>query len=122
MTPRELKSAIHGRLKMAHSRVYYQNAPTKVESPYLVYDLPNAIDQGGPPEVWVLDVDGWDEGVDTAALDALMESVDSVLQRQTLVAGGARACVYRDIRLSPITEDNTELKRRRYTYQVRVYQ
>lgn len=122
MTPRDLKNAIQERLKMVHSRVYYQNAPSGATFPHLVFDLPNAIDQGGPPEVWVLDVDGWDKGVDTAALDTLMESVDSVLQRQTLVAGGARAQVYRDIRLAPITEDNTELKRRRYTYQVRVYQ
>lgn len=122
MTPRELKSAIRERLKMVHSRVYYQNAPSKAEPPYLVYDLPNAIDQGGPPEVWVLDLDGWDEGGDSGVLDALMESADSVLHRQTLAAHGARAQVYRDMRLAPITEENNRLKRRRYTYQVRVYQ
>lgn len=122
MSPRELKTAIHAFLKTKHPRVYFQNAVPEATFPYLVYDLPNAIDTGELPEVWVLDVDFWDNKPDTSELDALVESIDSDLHRKTFVIGNARAQVYRDIRLAPITADEPTLKRRRYTYQVRVYQ
>ena len=131
MTARDLKLAIHTLLKSKHPRVYYQTAPSKAKFPYIIHDLPNAIDSGEPPEVWVLDVDGWDQGGesggldesgDSGALDALMELVDAELHRKTLFVSDARVQIYRDMRLAPVTEENDRLKRRRYTYQVRVYQ
>jgi hypothetical protein len=122
MSPRELRLTIQAFLNTKHPRVYFQKAVAGAVFPYIVYDLPNAFETGEPPEVWVLDVDCWDNNPDTAALDALIESIDSELHRKTLVIGNARAQVYRDTRLAPITEDEPTLKRRRYTYQVRVYQ
>lgn len=122
MSPSELRAAIYSHLRTKHSRVYFQNAAPDATFPYIVYDLPNAIDTGELPEVWVLDVDFWDNKPDTSELDALVESIDSDLHRKTFVIGNARAQVYRDIRLAPITADEPTLKRRRYTYQVRVYQ
>lgn len=122
MSPRDLRLAIQTFLNTKHSRVYYQNAVPGAPLPYIVYDLPNAIHTGEVPEIWVLDIDFWGNKPNLSELETLVESVDSDLHGKTFVIGNARAQVYRDMRLAPITTDEPTLKRRRYTYQVRVYQ
>lgn len=128
---RDLRIAIAAFLRSKHPRVYFQQADNKAAFPYLVFDLPNTIDTGESPEVYVLDVDGWDDSPDTGALEDLMALVDgdgdptnpSGLQRHVFILpAGSRAAVYRDSVLAPPPPaDEPRLRRRRITYEVRVY-
>lgn len=128
---RDLRIAVATFLKTKHPRVHFQQADDKATFPYLVFDLPNAFNTGESPEVYVLDVDGWDDSPNTEALEDLMALVDgdgnpanpSGLRRRVLVlSDGSRAAVYRDSVLAPPPPtDEPRLRRRRYTYQVRVY-
>lgn len=115
----DLRTAIRGILMTAHPRVYYEDAPKSATFPYLVYDIPSSFDDGDI-EVFVLDVDGWDDPTagDTTALETLMEAADAALQRSVINQAGIAAPIYRDSRLS-LNDPDERIIRRKYTYQVR---
>lgn len=105
------------------SRVHYENAPDDTGYPYLVYDLPNSIDDGSL-EQFVLDVDGWDYPVngDTTALETLMDKVDKALHRKTVVIDAQLAITfYRENRI-PLKDDDKRIRRRKYVYQIRTHE
>lgn len=125
--PSELRAAIQAVLDGLHPRVFYQAARGNPEFPYLVWDLTRAFDDGNT-EVYLLEVDGWDQAKDTTALEDLMETVDgdgdlvapSGLHRRVLnVPGQVAATIYRESRQS-IPDEDDRIRRRRYTYEVRV--
>lgn len=122
-----LRAALQDLLLTACPRVYYQRAAPDAEYPRLVFDLPNSFDDG-QFEVYRLEVDGWDDTADTAALEALMAAVDgdgdhaapTGLHRRVLSVGDLTATIYRESRLS-LVDDDERLRRRQYVYTVKVY-
>lgn len=115
----ELRKEIVTSLKTVHPRVYSKKAPKDAVFPYLVYDLPNAFSED--PEIFIFDIDGWDDSEDTTALEILIDSVDALLHRKTIFTSGkVSATFYRDKKLSP-TDDDPRINRRKYTYQIRVF-
>jgi hypothetical protein len=120
-------------LKSKHDRVYFQSAPSKIEDPdnpgvyistpfpYIVYDLPNSVDDGSM-EQFVLDIDAWDNKTDTTTLETLIDSIDKELHRKTVMINGVLAVTfYRENRLSLIDDDPT-IRRRKYIYQIRTHE
>jgi len=130
----EIREIINIALKSIHPRVYYRSAPDKIEDPnnpgvfintpfpYLVYDLPNSTDDG-TLEQFVLDVDAWDmPSGDTTALETLIDSADKSLHRKTITVDDNLAVTfYRETRLT-LTDDDPNIKRRKYIYQVRTFE
>ncbi|WP_307341592.1 tail completion protein gp17 [Caldalkalibacillus uzonensis] len=118
----ELRKAIKAAIKEVHSEVYFEKATDDSPYPYIVFDLPNSISNGAL-ENFVLEVEGWDAPTnsDTTGLEMMMDAVDKALQRKTFViADNLFFSLYRDGRES-INENDSLIKRRRYTYQARVY-
>jgi hypothetical protein len=117
----EIRKAIQSLLKTIHPRVYFEVADNKAAYPYLVYDLPNSIDDG-TMENFVLEVDGWDQPTDgdTTALETLMSTADDVLHKAVIRPPGIALIIYRDNRLS-LRDDDERLRRRKYRYQVRTF-
>ena len=119
----KLRSTIVAALRAVHPRVYYQRAPDGAPYPYLVYELPNSNDQGDL-EQFVLDVDGWDRPAvqgDSTQLEQLMAAVDEALDRRVVTVDGTPMVIYRETRL-PLEDDDVRLLRRKYVYQVRVFE
>jgi hypothetical protein len=119
----ELRKTIKSSLQSIHPQVYYENAPDDAGYPYLVYDLPNSIDDGSL-EQFVLDVDGWDypSNGDTTALETLMDNADKQLHRKTIVINSELAMTfYRENRLT-VRDDDKRIRRRKYIYQVRTHE
>ncbi|MFS0864125.1 hypothetical protein [Fredinandcohnia sp. 179-A 10B2 NHS] len=118
----EIRKVIKGILKSQHSQVYYEHASDKAVYPYLVFDLPDSIDDGSM-EQFVLDVDGWDSPIngDTTTLETLMDIVDKSLHRKTVVINNELSMTfYRENRL-PLKDDDKRIRRRKYIYQVRTH-
>lgn len=118
-----LRSAIVAILRAVHLRVYYQRAPDNAVYPYLVYELSNSVDQGDT-EQFVLDVDGWDRPAvqgDSMQLEQLMDTVDEALDRRVVTVDGTPVVIYRETRL-PLEDDDVRLLRRKYVYQIRVFE
>ncbi len=101
------------------SKPFYQIAPESAAFPYLVIDLISGYNNGDS-EAFVLDVDGWDDSADTSALEAMMKSADDALDSTSGTADGKAVAIWRDSRLS-IPDPETRIKRRKYTYQIKVY-
>jgi len=119
----EIREIIQTTLNSVHPRVYYRSAPDNAAFPYLVYDLPNSTDDG-TLEQFVLDVDAWDlpTSGDTTALETLIDSADKSLHRKTFTINDDLAVTfYRENRLT-LTDDDPNIKRRKYIYQVRTFE
>ena len=119
----ELRKMINIALKSIHPRVYYRTAPDTAVFPYLVYDLPNSTDDG-TLEQFILDVDAWDRpsNGDTTIVEILIDSADKSLHRKTITLDDNLAVTfYRENRLT-LTDDDPNIKRRKYIYQVRTFE
>ena len=117
----ELRTAIQTLLKTLHARVFFQVASDKAEFPYVVFDLPNSVDSGAL-ENFVLDIDVWDVNADTTALETLINTIDEALHKKTiLIEDKMGITLYRENRLT-LTDDDPNIRRRKYTYQARTYQ
>lgn len=117
----ELRTIIQGQLKSVHPRVTYQGSHEKLAFPYLVYDIVNINDDGEGFQQVTLDVDGWDNSADTTALEALMKNVNQTLNKKTFVSGNSTVTFYLENKL-PLTDDEVTIKRRKYTYQGRLFE
>ena len=113
---------INTMLKSIHPRIYYRSAPDTAAFPYLVYDLPNSTDDG-TLEQFILDVDAWEStNGDTTGLETLIDSADKSLHRKTIIVDDILAVTfYRETRLT-LTDDDPNIKRRKYTYEVRTFE
>jgi len=130
----EIREIIQTALKSVHARVYFESSPATIDDPdnpgtniptpfpYLVYDLPNSTDDG-TLEQFVLDVDAWDStNGDTTSLETLIDSADKSLHRKTITVDDVLAVTfYRENRLT-LTDDDPNIKRRKYTYEVRTFE
>jgi len=72
----------------------------------------------GEVEVWVLDVDVWDDETDTTALETLANNINMALHRNHFIGSGFFFKIYREGRQAPDDED-PRIRRRRLTFQVR---
>lgn len=116
----EIRKVVVNLIKKVSSNVYFQMAPDDATFPYFVFDLPNSVDNGYL-EQFVLDVDGWDNSADTAAIETLMDTVDQHLDGMTVTVNGLIMSIYLDNRLA-LVDDAPLIKHRKYVYQVRTYE
>ena len=130
----EIRKIIFTSLKTVHARVYFESAPATIGDPdnpgtniptpfpYLVYDLPNSTDDG-TLEQFVLDVDAWDStSGDTTIVEILIDNADKSLHRKTITVDDVLAVTfYRENRLT-LTDDDPNIKRRKYIYEVRTFE
>ena len=119
---KNLRKLLHPYLKSIHPRVYFQDAPDDAQFPYLTYDFTQITNDGEEFETVALDIDGWDmpAGGDTTALENLMESVNDALNKKTLTAEGLAVTFYLDRKI-PLTDDNKDIRRRKYIYEARLF-
>lgn len=117
----DLRKIIQGQLKSIHPRVYFQMAPETATFPYLVYDIVNIYDDGEGFQQVTLDVDGWDNSAETTALETLMKNVNQTLNKKTFVSGNSTVTFYLENKL-PLTDEEVTIKRRKYTYQGRLFE
>ena len=102
------------------SRVHFQTTSDERPYPYITFNLPNSF-SNEQQEVFVLDVDIWDNKDDSKAIDELASLLWKKLNYYEHVDEDIQFSIYRDIRLPPLDEKERNLKRRKLTFQLRYF-
>lgn len=80
----DLKKLIQTKLKTLATNVYYEIAADNALYPHVVFTF-NSIDLGDlSREDYMLNVDVWDKGKSTTAIDDLCDSIENLLQAENL--------------------------------------
>lgn len=102
--------------------IYFRKAPDDARYPYLVYNLPNNVDDGEGHLLSVLDIDGWDMpgNGDSTPLENLMADVDDGVDKSTLITDKFGAVIYIERKLT-LDDDDERIERRKYIYQLKLF-
>ena len=115
-----LRKQIYSVLKSYHGDVFFQQAPTGEDFPYVIYDFPNSF-MNEEQEVFTMDVDVWDNQDDTSELETIASNVWIALNKYRYIDKDMQFSIYRDNRLPPLDEDEKNIKRRKLVFSVRYF-
>lgn len=107
---------IDGRSK---SRVYFQHANEDAPFPYIVYDLPQSYFDNDL-EIFNLDIDVWDDKVDTTELETLSQTIWDMLNKYYHIDENMQFTIYRQNRLT-IEDDDPRIRRRTLIFNIKYY-
>ena len=114
-----LRIALDKLLEEFHERVFFQSASKGTQFPYIVYTLPNSFTVE-EQEIFVLDVDVWDNKEDTMELETLSSDIWKGLNRYHHYDKNIQFSVYRTNRL-PLDDDDPTIKRRKLIFELKYY-
>ena len=117
----EIRQRIRTLITGVHPRVFYERAPKGAAFPYVVFNMPTTLNPDLALEVYNLEVDIWDQSSDSTLIESLASNIDSELHRHTSVEDDLSMTIYRENRLN-IIDNEPEIRRRQYVYQVRTYE
>lgn len=113
----KLRTELNKILKTIHPRVYFQVSTDTTLFPYVTYDLPNSL-TNEEQEVFVLDVDIWDNATDTTAIETLANTIWKTLHKHRILNENMQVSIYRQNRLA-LTDDDTRIKRRKLIFELK---
>lgn len=102
------------------SRVHFQRAKDDTPFPYITFNLPNSF-TNGEQEVFVLDVDIWDDKDDTTTLENLSSTIWKGFNRLSHLDEDMQFSIYRDNRLPPLDDERNNYKRRKLIFELRYF-
>lgn len=115
----ELRNAISNELKTVYPRVYYQYAAKDKPFPYLVYNfLPSNMRDAGM-EVFVMDVDVWDNDTDTTLLETVSQQVWALFNSYQHLDDMIYFSIHRQSRFPELEDNEPSIRRRKMTFEVR---
>lgn len=116
----DLKKLIQTKLKTLATDVYYEIAADSAMYPHIVFAF-NTIDLGDlSRQDYILNVDVWDKGNFTTAIDELCDKIESLLQGENLPQTRILPTFYLMDRKSIIDEDK-KIKHRLIRFQIQNY-
>lgn len=111
--------------------IYYDQASKKAKFPYIVFSFENLFSQDESSESFILNIDGWDAPADgnSEPLEYLMSNLDgngdiknpTGLNERVIETDKVLLILRREMRYV-IPDDDKTIKRRRYTYQVTIFE
>jgi len=116
-----LRKAIMRKLKEYHSSVYFEQSPEDTLFPYVVFTFPNSF-TNEHQEIFVMDVDIWDNREDTTDLETLSSTIWRGLNRYFYIDEHIQISVYRSNRLFDLEDNNPRIKRRKLIFEVKYFE
>lgn len=117
----DLKKLIQTKLKTLATNVYYEIAADNALYPHVVFTF-NSIDLGDlSREDYMLNVDVWDKGKSTTAIDDLCDSIENLLQAENLPQAHILPTFYLVDRRNVPDEDKA-IKHRIIRFQIQNYE
>lgn len=116
----ELKKFLQTKLKTIANKVYYEQADDDALYPHIVFNF-RTIDLGDlSRQDYILEIDLWDKGLDTNAIDKMADDVENLLQGQNLPQTGILPTFYLYDRKS-ILDPDKDIKHRLIRFQIQNY-
>lgn len=115
----EILNVIFGMLKNYSETVYYEDAPSKAEYPYIVYNLEDGY--RSYREEYILTLDFWDRNQSSSNIENLVDIYDKYLENKLIVTKLFSIRFNRMQRLK-VEDEDKGLKRRQLRFGVQVYQ
>jgi len=116
----ELKKFLQTKLKTITNKVYYEQADDGALYPHIVFNF-RTIDLGDlSRQDYILEIDLWDKGLDTNAIDKMADDVENLLQGQNLPQTGILPTFYLYDRKS-ILDSDKDIKHRLIRFQIQNY-
>ena len=116
----ELKKFLQTKLKTIANKVYYEQADDDALYPHIVFNF-RTIDLGDlSRQDYILEIDLWDKGLDTNAIDKMADDVENLLQGQNLPQTGILPTFYLYDRKS-ILDSDKDIKHRLVRFQIQNY-
>jgi len=117
----DLKKLIQTKLKTLATNVYYEIAADNALYPHVVFTF-DSIDLGDlSREDYMLNVDVWDKGKSTTAIDDLCDSIENLLQAENLPQAHILPTFYLVDRRNVPDEDKA-IKHRVIRFQIQNYE
>lgn len=115
-----LKKLIQTKLKTLTTNVYFEIASDDALYPHIVFNF-NTVNLGDlSRQDYMLDIDIWDKGKNSTAVDALADQVESLLQAQNLPQTTILPTFYLVDRRA-ISDEDKQIKHRLVRFQVQNY-
>ncbi len=115
----EILQVIFRVLKNYSDTVYYEDAPSKVGYPYIVYNLEDGY--RSHREEYILTLDFWDRNQSSSDIESLVDIYDKHLENKLIVTEFFSIRLSRMQRLK-IEDEDKGLKRRQLRFEVQIYQ
>lgn len=116
----DLKELVQTKLKTLTTDVYFEQAIDNALYPHIVFSLREANLNDLHRQDYILEVDVWDKGNDTTAVDALADNVEDLLHMQNLPQTNILPTFYKIDRKSIDDSDKT-IKHRLVRFQIQNY-
>lgn len=117
----DLKKLIQTKLKTLTTNVFFEQATDNALYPHIVFDF-RTIDLGDlARQDYILEVDVWDKGTSTTAVDELADKVEDLLQAKNLPQTNILPTFYKIDRKSIIDTDKS-IKHRLIKFQIQNYE
>ncbi|MDR7870308.1 MAG: hypothetical protein RIN55_05580 [Tissierellaceae bacterium] len=100
------------------SRVHFQKATDTTPYPYIVYDFPQGYDNEGQ-EIFNLDIDIWDNNIDTTELETLAGAIWKKLNKYYFIDDDMQFSIHRVSRFT--VDEDDDIKRRTLMFNIRYY-
>ena len=117
----DLKKLIQTKLKTLTTNVFYENATDNAMYPHVVFTF-NSIDLGDlSRQDYMLNVDVWDKGKSTTAVDELCDKIEALLQGENLPQTRILPTFYLVDRRN-IPDEDKQIRHRIIRFQIQNYE
>lgn len=116
----DLKKLIQTKLKTLTTNVYFEQASDNAMYPHIVFSFREINLDDLSRQDYTLNVDVWDKGTNTTAIDTLADSVEDLLHTQNLPQTNVLPTFYKIDRKS-IEDPDKSIKHRLVRFQIQNY-
>jgi hypothetical protein len=116
----DLKKLIQTKLKPLTTNVYFEQATDNAMYPHIVFSFREINLDDLSRQDYTLNVDVWDKGTNTTAIDTLADSVEDLLHTQNLPQTNVLPTFYKIDRKS-IEDPDKSIKHRLVRFQIQNY-
>ena len=121
MRTNDLKKLVQTKLKTLTTNVYHELADKDAVYPHIVFTFRRIDLQDLSRQDYILEVDVWDKGTSTTAVDDLADSIENLLQGKNLPQTNILPTFYLIDRRNILDEDKS-IRHRQIQFQIQNYE
>lgn len=116
----DLKKLVQEKLKTLTTDVYFENAKPDALYPHVVFSFQRVELGDLSREDFMLDIDVWDKGLSSTAVDDMADSIEDLFQAQNLPQTNILPTFYKEYRLT-VPDEDQKIRHRLIRFQIQNY-